>query len=88
MQNESDIDVNRGEAACAIVIAALEAELARAERLRSDYANGALEHQMLVPVRHFCATLVESAIEVARAVAQLTSRGQSAERLTESGDVL
>jgi hypothetical protein len=69
------MDSNRGRAACTVVIAALETELARIGRLRDEYARGELEPTMLVPVRHFCATLVEAAIELARAVANLAGPG-------------
>jgi hypothetical protein len=67
------IDRNQGEHACALVMAALESDLATVAALREKYVSGALDAATLVPLRHFCAGLVESAVELARAIDDLST---------------
>jgi hypothetical protein len=70
---KSSNDRNQGQAACALLIAALEAELATVAALREKYVSGELDTATLVPLRHFCAGLVESAVELARTVSDLSA---------------
>jgi hypothetical protein len=65
--------MNRGQAAVALAIATLEAELARAATLRDQYSSGELDATNVLPLRHFCAGLVEAAVELARTVSNLSA---------------
>jgi hypothetical protein len=55
------------------VIDTLEIELENARRLMVRYEAGELPATSMVPLRHFCAELVETAIELARHVAEGTA---------------
>jgi hypothetical protein len=61
----------QGHDACSLLIETLEAELARARQLRDAYCSGELESATLIPLRHFCAGLVDSAVELARSIGDL-----------------
>ena len=64
---------HQGLRACSLLIARLEEELAKARALRDDFEVGRLAPSALLPLRHFCAGLVETSVELARQVAELTA---------------
>lgn len=69
----SRIEENAGLYACSVVIRRLEAELSAARALQARYDSGELESGAMLPVRHLCAGLVETAVELARQIAELGS---------------
>jgi hypothetical protein len=73
----STIEGKTGSNACTVVIRTLEAELSTARALQARYDAGELEPCTLVPVRHLCAGLVETAVELARQVAELGTPAES-----------
>jgi hypothetical protein len=59
------------QTACAQIIQVLECHLDAARRLRDAYDRGALPLHTAQPIRHFCADLVEAAIELSRDIGTL-----------------
>lgn len=71
------IEGDRGLTACTLVISTLEAELAKARSLREELEVGSLSPAEVMPVRHLCAGLVETAVELAREVAEMAAESQA-----------
>jgi hypothetical protein len=61
--------VNTGLIACRLIIETLETELTNARHLLERYEEGGVPATSLLPIRHFCAGLVETAVELSRGVA-------------------
>ena len=71
------IEGDRGLTACTLVIATLEAELSKARLLRDELEVGSVSPGEVLPVRHLCAGLVETAVELAREVAEMAAASQA-----------
>lgn len=59
------------QTACERIIQTLERQLVAARRLQDAYGRPESPEPTLVPIRHFCAELVEAAIELSREIREL-----------------
>ena len=71
MMDLTSMGMNDGVKACQIVIEALESELRKARTISHQYESGSMPSSTVLPLRHFCAGLVETAIELARHIGEL-----------------
>jgi hypothetical protein len=74
VERRANRDDSMGLTACAQSIAVVEAELEKLKQLREQYRAGTLPSSSLLPVRHFCAELVETAVELARSIGTMSNR--------------